>query len=124
MKKIMKAMLTLLLLSSASLLFTQGAYADTSDSALLEITLDISEKNRAAAVSVYQKYRQPFLDQIDGAKAKDLLVRAQDVQVLHEFKSVKSAEAYLNSALFTKDVVGELAPLLNANPNIRIYAKF
>lgn len=29
--------------------------------AYLQITLDISEQNRAAAAAVYQKYKAPFL---------------------------------------------------------------
>lgn len=38
--------------------------------AYLQITLDISEKNRAAAAAVYQKYKAPFLSTIDGAVSK------------------------------------------------------
>lgn len=39
--------------------------------AYLQITLDISEKNRAAAAAVYQKYKAPFLSTIDGAVSKN-----------------------------------------------------
>lgn len=72
--------------------------------AYLQITLDISEKNRAAAAAVYQKYKTPFLATIDGAVSKTLLIRAEDVQVLHGFKTAEQAEAYLNSSLFKADV--------------------
>lgn len=63
----------------------------------------------------------PFLDTITGAQSKDLLIREEDVQVLHGFDTVANAEAYLSSELFTKDVVGGLSPLLQADPEIRIY---
>ncbi len=89
--------------------------------AYLEITLQVDEENRAAAAGVYQKYKQPFLDTIAGAKSKELLIRAEDVQVLHGFDTTENANAYLSTALFTDDVVGELGPLLAADPEIRVY---
>jgi hypothetical protein len=87
----------------------------------LQITLTIAENNRAAAAGVYQKYKAPFLNTIAGATSKELLVREQDVQVLHGFDSAENANAYLGSELFTADVVGELKPLLAAAPDIRVY---
>lgn len=87
----------------------------------LQITLKIDAANRAAAVGIYQKYKAPFLDTIAGAKSKELLVRDEDVQVLHGFDSQESASAYLQSALFVADVVGALKPLLDAAPDVRIY---
>jgi len=48
-------------------------------------------------------------------------VREEDVQVLHGFQTVADAQAYLNTDLFTKDVVGGLTPLLQAEPEVRIY---
>lgn len=36
-------------------------------SAYLEITMKISEENRPAAAKVYNYYRQPFHDTIEGA---------------------------------------------------------
>lgn len=89
--------------------------------AYLEITLAIEEQKRGAAAAVYNKYRAPFLADIAGAKSKELLVRAEDVVVLHGFDSARSAENYLTSQLFTQDVVGGLAPLLSSNPTVRIY---
>src|SRR5438034_695056 len=71
--------------------------------AFLEITLKTTGENRAAAGEVYAKYKQPFLDEAAGAKSKVLLVRAEDVQVLHGFASVADATAYLSSELFTND---------------------
>ena len=90
--------------------------------AYLQITLDISTQNRAAAAGVYQQYKATFLATIDGATTKELLVREQDVQVLHGFNTAAQAEAYLSSDLFTRDVVEALAPFLNAAPEIRIYS--
>lgn len=89
--------------------------------AYLEITLKIDDANRPAAVGVYEKYKMPFLKKITGAKSKELLVRGDDVQVLHGFLNTGDAQGYLQSELFTKDVVGELGPLLAADPEVRIY---
>ncbi|GAB7196356.1 hypothetical protein [Dickeya oryzae] len=87
----------------------------------LQITLNISNENRAAAAGVYQKYKNPFLTTIEGAMSKELLVRDEDVQVLHGFMTVAQAQAYLNSPLFTHDVVAGLKPYLNSAPDVRIY---
>ncbi len=89
--------------------------------AFLQITLKIDAAQRPAAVDVYRKYKAPFLDTISGAKSKELLVRDEDVQVLHGFDSVQNANAYLQSPLFTADVVGGLQPLLAAAPEVRVY---
>ena len=87
----------------------------------LQITLKVAPANRPAAAGVYQRYKAPFLSTIAGAKSKELLVRDEDVEVLHGFDSADHANAYLTSRLFTSDVVGELKPLLDAEPDVRIY---
>ena len=89
--------------------------------AYLEITMIISESNRPRAAGIYAKYREPFLTQIKGALSKELLVRDADVQVLHGFDSVASAEGYLNTELFKNDVFVALKPLWDADPDVRIY---
>jgi len=89
--------------------------------AYLEITLQIDPKDRAAAAGVYGKYKPAFLADVPGAQSKELLVRDDDVQVLHGFDSVARANAYLASDLFTADVVRELGPLLQADPEIRVF---
>ncbi len=101
-------------LTAPSLAFAEKAY--------LEITLKIDPQDRAAAGAVYTKYKQPFLTTISGAESKELLIRDDDVQVLHGFATRKQAEAYLSSNLFTKDVVVNLKPLLKAAPEVRIYS--
>ena len=87
----------------------------------LQITLKIAPANRPAAAGVYQRYKTPFLSTIAGAKSKELLVRDEDVEVLHGFDTAEQAHAYLTSPLFTADVVGALKPLLEAAPDVRIY---
>jgi len=87
----------------------------------LQITLKVTDKNREAAAGVYTKYKAPFLDTISGAESKSLLVRDEDVQVLHGFSSKEAAESYLKSDIFNNDVVSELGPLLDADPEVRIY---
>jgi hypothetical protein len=87
----------------------------------LQITLKVAPANRPAAAGVYQRYKAPFLDTIAGAKSKELLVRDEDVEVLHGFDTAEHANAYLKSRLFTSDVVGALKPLLDAEPDVRIY---
>ncbi|PRC93419.1 hypothetical protein S2091_1806 [Solimicrobium silvestre] len=111
-----KSLLAVVLASSIvapTLAFAEKAY--------LEITLKVDPKDRAAAGAVYAKYKQPFLTQISGAESKELLIRDDDVQVLHGFASRQQAEAYLSSDLFNKDVVASLKPLLKAAPEVRIY---
>jgi hypothetical protein len=87
----------------------------------LQITLKIALANRPAAAAVYQRYKTPFLRTVAGARSKELFVRDEDVQVLHGFDTAAQANAYLESGLFTSDVVSALAPLLDAAPDIRIY---
>lgn len=91
-------------------------------SAYLEITMKINEENRPAAAKVYTDYRQPFLDTIEGALTKDLLIREEDVQVLHGFDSVEHAKAYLDSEMFKNDVFVGLKPLWSADPDVKIYS--
>ncbi len=90
-------------------------------STYLQITLQVSDKNREAAAGVYTKFKAPFLNEIAGAESKALLVRDEDVQVLHGFSNKEAAQAYLNNDMFSNDVVSELGPLLDADPEIRIY---
>jgi Holliday junction resolvase len=89
--------------------------------AYLEITLKVSNDNRPAAAKVYNDYKGPFLKEIKGAQSKNLLVRDDDVQVLHGFATVADAQAYLETEMFNQDVVKGLAPYLDAEPEIRIY---
>lgn len=89
--------------------------------AYLEITMKIEESNRPAAAKVYTDYRGPFLEEIPGALTKALLVRDEDVQVLHGFDSVEHAETYLESDMFKDDVFVGLQPLWSEDPDIRIY---
>ncbi len=90
-------------------------------SAYLQITMKISNENRPAAAKVYTDYRKPFLDTIEGALTKDLLIRDEDVQVLHGFDSAEHAQAYLSSELFRNDVFVGLKPLWDAEPEVKIY---
>lgn len=90
--------------------------------AYLEITMRIDNANRPAAAKVYTDYRAPFLDTIEGALTKELLIRDEDVQVIHGFDTVEHAAAYLNSELFNADVVKELKPLWSAEPEVKIYS--
>ncbi|AFL98943.1 MULTISPECIES: hypothetical protein [Desulfitobacterium] len=89
--------------------------------AYLEITMVINETNRPAAGKVYADYRQPFLRQVKGALTKDLLIRKEDVQVLHGFDSVENAQAYLSSDMFKNDVFVGLKPLWSTDPDVKIY---
>jgi hypothetical protein len=91
--------------------------------AILEITMKVSEANRPRAGAIYSKYKPPFLATVPGAESKELLLRQEDVQVLHGFDTRANAEAYLSSPLFGVDVVTELKPLLQAEPEIRVYER-
>ena len=87
----------------------------------LEVSMAVAAKDRAAAAAVYTKFKAPFLAQAPGARSKELLVRDEDVQVLHGFDTVENAKSYLASKLFSDDVVGELKPLLASAPDVRVY---
>jgi hypothetical protein len=89
----------------------------------LEITLSIAPANRPAAAGVYERYRAPFLETVPGARSKELLLRDDDVQVLHGFDTKAQANAYLKSSLFAADIVAALTPLFTAAPDIRIYER-
>ncbi|WP_130813056.1 hypothetical protein [Olsenella sp. Marseille-P4559] len=89
--------------------------------AYLQVTMTVNPENRAAAAKVYHDYRQPFLDTIEGALTKELLVRDEDVQVIHGFDSMEHAKAYLTSDLFTTKVAPSLKPTWAADPDIRFY---
>lgn len=114
MSKSLSALLVVSALVVPSLAFAEKAY--------LEITLKIDPQDRSAAGAIYSKFKKPFLTKIAGAMSKDLLIRDDDIQVLHGFATRKQAEAYLSSDLFTKDVVVSLKPLLKADPEVRIYS--
>ena len=90
----------------------------------LQITLRITNENRPAAVQIYSKYKEPFLSSIPGAISKELLVREEDLQVLHGFATGEQAGSYLQSELFKNDVVAGLKPLLQSDPDVRIYQAF
>lgn len=91
--------------------------------AYLEITMKINAANRPAAAKVYTDYREPFLNTITGALTKELLIRDEDVQVLHGFDSVEHAQAYLSSKMFQNDVFVGLKPLWSwhTDPDVKIY---
>lgn len=89
--------------------------------AYLEITMVIGEENRPAAAKVYTDFRTPFLSEIKGAVSKELLIRKEDVQVLHGFDSEENAKAYLESKMFQEDVFVGLKPLWSENPDVKIY---
>ncbi|WP_237739800.1 hypothetical protein [Pedobacter arcticus] len=108
--------------------FTSATFAQKTNKqvagAYLEITLKINDADRASAAGVYLKYKQPFLKQINGAVSKELLIRTDDVQVLHGFKTQVDAEAYLKTDFFNNDIVSALKPFLKASPEVRIYTVF
>lgn len=89
--------------------------------AYLQVIMDIAPENRAAAAKVYTDYRQPFLDEIEGALTKECLIRDEDVQVIHGFDSMEHAKAYLESDLFKTKVAPGLAPTWASDPDIRFY---
>ncbi len=108
-----------LIAAAALTIAATSAFAEPG--AYLQITVAIEDENRAAAAAVYFQYKEPFLTTIDGAEQKNLLVRDEDVQVLHGFDTVENAAAYLQSGLFNEDIVTKLAPLFAGEPEIRIF---
>lgn len=62
------------------------------------------------------------LKEIKGALTKNLLVRDEDVQVLHGFDSIENAKAYLTSEMFNNNVAKGLSPLWDEESCIKIYS--
>ena len=89
--------------------------------AYLEITMTINDDKRPTAAKVYNDYRGSFLDNIKGALTKELLIRDEDVQVIHGFDTLEHAQAYLETDMFKNDVATSLAPTWSADPEIRFY---
>lgn len=89
--------------------------------AYLQVIMTIDPENRPTAAKVYNDYRQPFLDTVEGALTKECLIRDEDVQVIHGFDSLEHAKAYLDTELFTTKVAPGLQPTWAANPDIRFY---
>jgi hypothetical protein len=89
--------------------------------AYLAITLTIDRIERSGATAVYILYKDPFLQTVKGALTKELLLHAEDVQLLHSFDTVENAQQYLVSDLFNKTIVPSLQPYLIGRPNIKIY---
>lgn len=87
----------------------------------LQINLNVAPADRPAAAAVYAQFKDAFLSQIQGARSKELLIRDDDVQVLHRFDSVADVQAYLHSDMFNQDVVTALKPLLQSAPDVRVY---
>jgi len=108
------------LITAAALSFA-ASFAFAEPGAYLQITVPVAKENRAQAAEIYFDYKEPFLTTINGAEQKSLLVRDEDVQVLHGFDSIENAAAYLESGLFNEDIVTKLAPLFAAEPKIHIY---
>jgi hypothetical protein len=88
----------------------------------LQINLKVAANDRPAAAAIYTQYKDAFLTQVKGAKSKGLLIRDEDVQVLHGMDSIENVNAYLESDLFNRDVVTALKPLLQSPPEVRVYA--
>lgn len=84
--------------------------------------MKINNSNREKAATVYFDYKEPFLKNINGALTKSLLIRDEDVQVLHGFNSIYNAKLYLKSNLFKQDVFTSLKPLLSYDPQVKIYS--
>lgn len=72
--------------------------------------MTINPENRTVAAKAYTDYLQPFLDIIEGAPTKELIIRDDDIQVIHGFDSIEHAKAYLDSNLFKNKVTAGLHP--------------
>jgi len=124
MKVVLKSLFAFLAIAMFVTLTSMTMDKKKETSAYLEITIDVKPENRMNARGVYVKYKNPFLTRIEGATSKELLIRNEDVQVLHGFDSEENAKAYLKSPLFEQDVVRELKPYMEEAPEVRIYSVF
>lgn len=88
----------------------------------LEITLKSNAADRNVVLSLYHKFKSPFLDQIKGAVSIELLISDEDFQLLHSFETLDDAQAYLSTELYNNDILVALKPLLLDNPVVKIYS--
>ncbi|MEY9484267.1 hypothetical protein RKD26_000061 [Streptomyces calvus] len=64
----------------------------------------------ADSLAAARRQSRTVLETAPGAPGKELLVRDEDVQVLHGFRTVVDARAYLAGQLFTRDVSAAACP--------------
>ncbi|CAM3665002.1 hypothetical protein [Sphingobacterium prati] len=89
--------------------------------AYLQITLKINSANRGVASGMYDKFQEPFLDQIKGATSIELLVGDEYIQLLHDFDTADDAQAFLSTELYNNDMLATLKSLVVDTPDVRIY---
>ncbi len=87
----------------------------------LLIRVKIDESRREEMIDkVYEPNRTRFLERISGAISKNLLVRPEDIAILHGFDTRESAEAYLQSSLY-QQIVNGIADYQEENPSVALY---
>jgi len=89
--------------------------------AYLDILLTIQGIDRAGVTAVYNLYKEPFLETVNGALSNELLIHIDDLRIIHGFKSMEDAQYYLLSKFFTSDYITSLKPYIIGNPNVKIY---
>lgn len=91
------------------------------EKAYLSVNMKIDSGKLPEVTRVYTSYWEQFLKTIHGARTKDLVIRNEDVQILHSFNSVEDAVGFLSSEMFQKAVFIDLQPYWNDELNVRIY---
>ncbi len=87
----------------------------------LLITVKVDSSRRAALIDqVYEPNRTRFLQKIPGAVSKNLLLRREDLAILHGFDTAENAEAYLHSDLYG-ELLRQLADYQEENPVAALY---
>lgn len=85
----------------------------------LEITLKIEDRDRTNAAGVYNQYKAPFLETIKGAITKELLVRTEDVQVLHGFETAEDAQSSLSGGTVQQRRSSSFKALFKGQPGCK-----
>ena len=91
------------------------------EKAYLSVNMKIDSSRLPEVTKVYTNYWEKFLRTIHGARTKDLVIRNEDVQILHSFNSVEDAVGFLSSEMFQRAVFIDLQPYWNDELNVRIY---
>jgi hypothetical protein len=87
----------------------------------VQVTLAIPESRREEAITrIFLPARQRFLDRSPGAVSMDLLVREEDVQLLHGFDTFENSRVYLDSGFF-RDLIGQLGETAEKEPVTALY---
>lgn len=89
--------------------------------AYVVLTADVPADKRDSASRDYYMNKASFLNDIDGAVNKELLKRDQDLMIVAGFSSLDSANAFLSTELYQKDIFTGMKKYSSKEPVVQVY---